>query len=817
MKIFRDLCARFALTTLMIAQCGAAESDLSIDLTVTNGTKRLDLPLVSGVDEFKILRSTNITQPFTESASGTISGYQWRENGTAGNEFFTVEMRPKSSNEVLSATLLNRLAYGPTPDELQRVTNIGPEAYIQEQLAPENITEDLLVDKEVPPSEWQYVTCTGYATSPTFYIYSTGVGDCYIDNIRLVSGTAAGVGANLLANGDFESGLTGWNVSTNLTNSVISTDVKHDGVNALHLISTAPGTTKVTAIWRDGLKLTLNQVYTLSYWYKAGTNMSGNVVFRLSGSDDSGSGLYNIAGALPTRLATSRGTLSDLMAWHSLHAVQSKKQLLEVLLQFLENHFVTQETKSRDYFDRYYDNGENDWQAANLEYREINRWRKALLNPQCTFYDLLKISAESPAMILYLDTVDSRGDGKKIANENYARELLELFTFGVDNGYDQSDITTMSRAWSGWTIRLVEKTNEFNPFATNSFTLRIGGTNQPGGKPPTQANAVGLWAFYYDATHHNTSNKVIFPGKIVPARFGAPYASRNYELNLPARSGTNSIQDGYEVIAHLANQPFTQEYISVKLCRLLVHDDFVHGVYDYTVPNLSPEAQLVRDCMRAWQEDEPKGQIRKVLDVIFHSKLFRAQGASMQKVKTPFEFTVSAVRALRSLDADGSFTAETDGYSLRTPMTRMGRMRLFDRDTPDGYPEAAAPWISAGTVMERLRFVQALLMKPGESGKTDSALVNLSDPVKLLKAKLSQNAWKDANVVASYFLNILFPAEGKANLDQYHSQAVAYLNSADDGLASSAFSALVDTSVTYDTRVRGMVAMLMTFQRFQEQ
>ncbi len=817
MKILRRLCVRLVLVALVIAHVRAADSDSSIELTITNNTKVLTLPLISGVDQFKILRSTNLTQPFTESSSGAISGYQWTETGTAGDEYFAVEMRPKNSNEVLSATLLNRLAYGPTPDELERVASIGPEAYIQEQLAPENISEDLLVDQEVPAGEWQYVTCTGYATSSTFYIYSTGVGDCYLDNIKLVLGATAGVGANLLPNGDFESGLSGWNVSTNLTNSIISTEVKHDGAHSLHLVSTAAGTTKASSIWRDGLKLTANQFYTLSYWYKPGTNMSGNVILRLSSSEEPASGLYNVAGALPNRLANGQGTLSDLMAWHSLHAVQSKKQLLEVLLQFLENHFVTQETKSRDYFDAYYDNGENDWQAANTEYREINRWRRALLNPQCTFYDLLKISAESPAMILYLDTVNSRGDGKKVANENYARELLELFTFGVDNGYDQSDITTMSRAWTGWTIRLVEKNNEFNPFATNSFTLRIGGTNQPGGKPPTPANAVGVWSFYYDATHHNNSNKIIFPGKTVPARFGVPYAGQSYELNLPARSGTNGIQDGYEVIAHLANQPFTQEYISVKLCRLLVHDDFVHGVYDYTGPDLSPEAQLVRDCMRAWEENEPRGQIRKILDVIFHSDLFKAQGASMQKVKTPFEFTVSALRALRSLAPDGSYTAETDGYSLRTPMTRMGRMRLFDRDTPDGYPEAAAPWISAGTLMERLRFVQAFLMKPTESGKADSALVNMSDPVKLLKAKLPQSSWKDANVVASYFLNILFPAEGKANLDQYHSRAVGYLNTADDGIASSAFSNLVDTSTTYDTRVRGMVAMLMTFQRFQEQ
>ena len=62
--------------------------------------------------------------------------------------------------------------------------------------------------------------------------------------------------------------------------------------------------------------------------------------------------------------------------------------------------------------------------------------------------------------------------------------------------------------------------------------------------------------------------------KIVPARFGAPWAGTPYQLVIPRRTGTNSIQDGYDVIQHLANLPMTMEYISVKLCRLFVHDDF---------------------------------------------------------------------------------------------------------------------------------------------------------------------------------------------------------------------------------------------------
>src|SRR6185503_10981412 len=120
---------------------------------------------------------------------------------------------------------------------------------------------------------------------------------------------------------------------------------------------------------------------------------------------------------------------------------------------------------------------------------------------------------------------------------------------------------------------------------------------------------VGVWAFYYQTNRHNNSSKTIFPGKTVPTRFGPPWAGRNYELVLPARSGNSSINDGYEVIAHLANQPFTQEFISVKLCRLFIHDNFVHGVYDYTDPNRSPEAELVRQCMVAW--NTPAGDGRK--------------------------------------------------------------------------------------------------------------------------------------------------------------------------------------------------------------
>jgi hypothetical protein len=185
----------------------------------------------------------------------------------------------------------------------------------------------------------------------------------------------------------------------------------------------------------------------------------------------------------------------------------------------------------------------------------------------------------------------------------------------------------------------------------------------------------------------------------------------------------------------------------------------------------------------------------------------------MQKIKTPVEFVVSAVRALRSVNANGTATANTDGYSYRSPMARMGAMGLFNRAEPDGYPESGPPWISAGTLAERLRYVQSLLL----AATGDDAGNNTADPVALLKKKLPAAGWNNATAVADYFVSILFPAEGKANLDLYRNAAVIFLNTDDAGTTSSAFSGLGNTSATYDTRVRGMVSMLMTTQRFQEQ
>src|SRR5262249_17822077 len=183
--------------------------------------------------------------------------------------------------------------------------------------------------------------------------------------------------------------------------------------------------------------------------------------------------------------------------------------------------------------------------------------------------------------------------------------------------------------------------------------------------------------------------KTVFTNKFIPSRFGAPWTTQTYFTNavpgkyqivIPGHNNTdtNGISEGYQFITNIANYPFTEEYISVKLCRLLISDNFPnpsndpsnanYNVYNYVGGNLSPEANLVYQCMLTWETNSPKGQIWKVLKTITDSDLFRSHGGSQQKVKTPLEYAVSGVRALRSStngsNLAGSFSAFTDGYNL---------------------------------------------------------------------------------------------------------------------------------------------------------
>ncbi len=800
-------------------------------ISVRDGQARVGFAPYPAALYYEIERSGGLEGPFSPVPGRVDSDHSW--TGPAGDTdmaWFRVRAHPLDAGELTGVHLLNRIAYGPTPDALARLRAIGPDAYIGEQLAPETI--DDVVDV-VPPfsPRWRRMTVTGTASSSVLYVYLEDPGNVYLDDIRLVAGAGDdGSRTNLLTNGSFEQGLsTGWTVSPNHAASALSTAFRTDGRLGLHLVATEGGTSRGSSIYQTlSPRLSIGQTYTLSYWYLTRPD-DIRLTLRLSGSGIVSRHRLDPSEAHPAairpRLEDETASITDLRTWHTLRAVQSRRQLNEVLRQFVENHFVTEYTKSREYFDRYLPGEQAGQVATAMEYRENRRWAEALLRPDATFHDLLRISAESPAMIIYLDTVNSRGDGRRIANENYARELCELFCFGVDNGYGQGDIVEISKAWTGWTVDILPPGEEGNPFAGRSTVVRPGTTNDP----PRRSDLLGTWALRYRAERHNPTVKHLFHARDaedriltdtplrVPERFGPPWAGRAYGLRLANGTGNAGMQDGYQVLRHMADQPFTQEFISVKLCRLLVHDDF-HIGHDFTDAESTPEERLIHACMMAWENPPgggPRGRIRDVLRVILESDLFRSHAAISHKVRDPLEFGVAAVRALRVALSDGTHAATTDGEGLLDMMNRAGRMRLFDRAEPDGYPEDGPGWISAGTLAERLRFLQAALHPPGP-GRPGDAGDTFLDPLAVIGQWIPQRL-NEAGAVVDVFLDLLFPAEGPANLARYRELAVGYLDTGDDGVTPSPFADLEPGSPAFGNRVRGMVAFLMTSPRFQEQ
>ena len=143
-----------------------------------------------------------------------------------------------------------------------------------------------------------------------------------------------------------------------------------------------------------------------------------------------------------------QAVLTEELARHTfLRALTSKRQLQEVMVGFWSDHFNIQMAKG----DCVYAKPSDD--------REVIR-RHAL----GSFRDLLRASALSPAMLVYLDGVENK---RGVPNENYARELLELHTLGVDGGYSQADVMEAARCLTGWRVRGLEEWRrgrvEFHP------------------------------------------------------------------------------------------------------------------------------------------------------------------------------------------------------------------------------------------------------------------------------------------------------------------------------------------------------------------
>jgi len=151
--------------------------------------------------------------------------------------------------------------------------------------------------------------------------------------------------------------------------------------------------------------------------------------------------------------------------------IYSRRQLQAVLAEFWENHFTTDYDKLVEYLEDLENSNGNEamsskqakQEAAQIEWREYEFFHQNALG---NFSDLLLYSASSPSMLIYLDSVLNE---KKAPNENYSREILELFGFGVDNRYNQTDIEELSKAFTGWNVRKAWP-SDIKPFPESART-----------------------------------------------------------------------------------------------------------------------------------------------------------------------------------------------------------------------------------------------------------------------------------------------------------------------------------------------------------
>ncbi|WP_205504256.1 DUF1800 domain-containing protein [Rufibacter psychrotolerans] len=366
----------------------------------------------------------------------------------------------------------------------------------------------------------------------------------------------------------------------------------------------------------------------------------------------------------------------ELINQKILRATYTQNQLQEVLTSFWFNHFNV------SLYNR---------NCA----RYILSYERDVIRPNVLgkFEAILLATAKSPAMLAYLDNYKSaaaptaltpaqkeaqkrqlqalnaqegqdstwRQVVEKIKNvrknqglnENYAREIMELHTLGVDGGYTQQDVTQAARILTGWTI---------NPTLDQYKVTRF----QPAS--PARARALAYQGFVLDgdflfaANRHDQGEKVVL-GTTFPAGGG-------YE-------------EGLRLIKLLAQHPSTARFISTKLATRFVHD--------------TPPQSLVDKMAKTFKEKE--GDIQQVLVTMVSAPEFWSKEALREKTKSPFELAISSVRSLNA--------EVQEPYQLYNWIAKMGE-QMYRYQAPTGFPDRGTYWINTGSLLNRMNFGLAL-------------------------------------------------------------------------------------------------------------
>ncbi len=319
-------------------------------------------------------------------------------------------------------------------------------------------------------------------------------------------------------------------------------------------------------------------------------------------------------------------------------AVHSKRQLFEVLVNFWHDHF--------NVF------GYDPFPSPTFPSYDRDVIRKYALG---NFRQMLEAVGTHAAMLFYLENhYNQRGT----PNENYARELMELHTFGTENYFGVAQVSDVPRYTDGTLMGFVDQdvievTRCFTGWQVNGF--EDGRTKYGDG------------TFLYDANKHDAGAKAVLGRAIV--------------------ANQSALKDGRDVYDILAAHPTTAQFIARKLCRRLISD--------------TPPTSVINAAAAAFlSARNASDQIKQTVRVILRSDEFA--NTFGEKFKRPFEFAASLLRIAGtefSIDGDGNFTWNYEN---------MGH-RLFGHKAPDGYSDIKENWGNTTSMVQRWRYAAWLL------------------------------------------------------------------------------------------------------------
>jgi uncharacterized protein (DUF1800 family) len=309
------------------------------------------------------------------------------------------------------------------------------------------------------------------------------------------------------------------------------------------------------------------------------------------------------------------------------------------------------------------------------------------------FEDLVLASARHPAMLVYLDNFQSigpssrgaraggRGRGGRGLNENYARELLELHTLGVDGGYAQQDVQALAAMLTGWTV---------GGLAREDAAARMAPRGR--GRATIVANGRGGIGFSFEAPLHEPGAKTL----------------------LGVRYGEAGQAEAERAIRALCRHASTARFVAGKLVRHFVHDD--------------PPAAAVDRVAHVFRETE--GDLRAVSAEVIDLPDAFADGA--RKFRTPQDWLVAVLRAFDATEAPETVM----------PILRQLRHPLWSPQSPKGFGDQTQEWADPDSLLNRAELARSVarrlrVQRVDPRGLLESVEVPAGDPLHAFVADAS--------------------------------------------------------------------------------